>query len=84
MLADLDYPLRSHLAEGIDVGVKADMYKLMTTLKKQGKAIIMISEELLELIGMSDRMLILKDGEISAVINRSESLRENDIIKYLL
>ena len=75
----LDCPTR-----GIDVGVKADMYRLIMTLKKQGKAIIMISEELLELIGMSDRMLILKDGEISAEINRSESLRESDIIKYML
>ena len=75
----LDCPTR-----GIDVGVKADMYKLMMTLKKQGKAIIMISEELLELIGMSDRMLILKDGKINAEINRSESLRESDIIKHML
>ncbi|MGN1037850.1 MAG: phosphate ABC transporter ATP-binding protein, partial [Mailhella sp.] len=53
----LDEPTR-----GIDVGVKAAMYQLMMELKKQGKSIIMISEELLELIGMSDRMVLLKDG----------------------
>jgi ribose transport system ATP-binding protein len=56
----LDSPTR-----GIDVKVKADIYALMTDLKEKGKSIIMISEELPELIGMSDRILIMKDGKIN-------------------
>jgi ribose transport system ATP-binding protein len=75
----LDCPTR-----GIDVGVKADMYRLMTELKKAGKAIIMISEELLELIGMSDRMLILKDGEVQKELMRSAELAEKDVIEYII
>jgi ribose transport system ATP-binding protein len=75
----LDCPTR-----GIDVGVKADMYRLMMDLKKQGKAIIMISEELLELIGMSDRMLIFKDGEITKELRRSADLEEKDVIEYII
>lgn len=75
----LDCPTR-----GIDVGVKADMYKLMMELKAQGKGIIMISEELLELIGMSDRMMIFKDGKLSREFQRSESLSEKDIIDYII
>lgn len=75
----LDCPTR-----GIDVGVKADMYKLMMELKRQGKGIIMISEELLELIGMSDRMMIFKDGKLSHEFMRSESLSEKDIIDYII
>jgi ribose transport system ATP-binding protein len=75
----LDCPTR-----GIDVGVKADMYRLMMELKKAGKAIIMISEELLELIGMSDRMLIFKDGEIKKELKRSADLEEKDIIEYII
>ena len=75
----LDCPTR-----GIDVGVKADMYKLIMELKKQGKGIIMISEELLELIGMSDRMLIFKDGKMVKEFARSADLRENDIIEYII
>lgn len=75
----LDCPTR-----GIDVGVKADMYRLMMELKKAGKAIIMISEELLELIGMSDRMLIFKDGEIKKELKRSAGLEEKDIIEYII
>ncbi len=75
----LDCPTR-----GIDVGVKADMYKLIDDLKNSGKAIIMISEELLELIGMSDRMLIFKNGEISKEIFRSRGIEEKDIIQYMI
>ena len=56
----LDSPTR-----GIDVRVKADIYTLMTELKKQGKSIIMISEELPELLGMSDRIFIMKDGKFN-------------------
>jgi ribose transport system ATP-binding protein len=75
----LDCPTR-----GIDVGVKADMYKLMMDLKRQGKAIIMISEELPELIGMSDRMLIFKNGKISKELMRSADLEEKDVIEYII
>ena len=75
----LDCPTR-----GIDVGVKADMYRLMTELKKQGKGIIMISEELLELLGMSDRMMIFKDGKLAKEFTRSPDLSEKDIIEYII
>lgn len=75
----LDCPTR-----GIDVGVKADMYKLMMALKRQGKGIIMISEELMELMGMSDRMMIFKNGKLSAEIQRSADLEEKDLIEHII
>lgn len=75
----LDCPTR-----GIDVGVKADMYKLINQLKRSGKAIIMISEELPELIGMSDRMLIFKDGSITKEILRNKDIEEKDVIQYMI
>ena len=75
----LDCPTR-----GIDVGVKADMYKLMMDLKRQGKAIIMISEELLELIGMSDRIMLFKDGHFTKELMRSEELSEKTVIEYII
>ncbi len=75
----LDCPTR-----GIDVGVKADMYKLIMELKRQGKGIIMISEEMSELIGMSDRMLLFKDGQLTAQIMRSQSVGEKDIIQHII
>ncbi|MBQ3728176.1 MAG: sugar ABC transporter ATP-binding protein [Spirochaetales bacterium] len=75
----LDCPTR-----GIDVGVKAAMYQLIYDLKKQGKAIIMISEELPELIGMSDRMMLMKDGKISAYISRDKSVTEQTVIEHII
>ena len=75
----LDSPTR-----GIDVKVKADIYALMSEMKKQGKSIIMISEEILELLGMSDRILVMKDGEISGEFQRSAELTEEDIIAKMV
>lgn len=75
----LDCPTR-----GIDVGVKAAMYSLIYDLKKQGKAIIMISEELPELIGMSDRIMLIKNGKISAYIDRDRSVTEHTLIEHII
>ena len=57
---------------GIDVGVQSDIYDLLERLRKKKKAILMISEELPEVIGMSDRILIPKDGSLTAEIGRSK------------
>lgn len=75
----LDCPTR-----GIDIGVKAFMYQLMYRLKKEGKSILMISEELPELIGMSDRILIMKDGKIQKEFERSEGLNESALIREMV
>ncbi len=75
----LDCPTR-----GIDVGVKADMYRLIMNLKRQGKGIIMISEEMSELIGMSDRMLLFKDGQLTAEIMRNADVGEKDVIEHII
>ena len=75
----LDCPTR-----GVDIGVKASMYQLMHDMKKEGKSIIMISEELPELIGMSDRILIMKDGKFTHEALRSEGLTEHKLIEYII
>ena len=75
----LDSPTR-----GIDVKVKADIYALMADLRAEGKSIIMISEEIPELLGMCDRLLIMKDGTINAEFARRRDLSEEDIIEKML
>ncbi|MBR1485881.1 MAG: sugar ABC transporter ATP-binding protein, partial [Synergistaceae bacterium] len=75
----LDSPTR-----GIDVKVKQAIYALMSELTAQGKSIIMISEEIPELLGMSDRILIMKDGKINGEFYRSESLSEEDLIAKMV
>lgn len=75
----LDCPTR-----GIDIGVKTNIYNLITSLKREGKSIIMISEELPELIGMSDRVIILKSGKISGEFRREQQLTEAMLINYMV
>ena len=75
----LDCPTR-----GVDIGVKQAMYQLMMQLKEEGKSILMISEELPELMGMSDRIIIMKDGEITKEFERSADLSDAEIIKYMI
>ena len=69
---------------GVDVGVKTTMYQLLYRLKKEGYAIVIISEEMPELIGMSDRIEIMKDGAIAKEFVRREDLRDTDIIGYMI
>ena len=67
----LDEPTR-----GIDVGAKSEIHKLMGKLVEQGKAVIMISSELPEIIGMSDRVIVLHEGEYTGTLDRSEFSQE--------
>ena len=75
----LDSPTR-----GIDIGVKQDIYQLMNHMRKNGKSIIMISEELMELIGMCDRIIIMKDGAVSGEVLRSPDLNEQKLIAMMV
>ncbi len=75
----LDSPTR-----GIDIKVKQDIYQLMNHMRKSGKSIIMISEELMELIGMCDRIIIMKDGRTSGELTRSRDLDENSLITMMV
>lgn len=75
----MDCPTR-----GVDIGVKQFMYELIAEMKKQGKAILLISEELAELIGMADKIIIMKDFKITKEFIRSEDLSETDMIEYMI
>lgn len=68
----LDEPTR-----GIDVGAKYEIYCIIAELAKQGKSIIMISSEMAEIIGMSDRVMVMCDGRITGFIDRKEATQEN-------
>ena len=68
----LDEPTR-----GIDVGAKYEIYCIIAELAKQGKSIIMISSEMAELIGMSDRVMVMCDGKVTGFIDGAEASQEN-------
>ena len=63
----LDEPTR-----GIDVGAKSEVHKLISALAKEGKCIILISSELPEVLGMSDRIMVMHEGTVAGIMNRNE------------
>ncbi len=71
----LDEPTR-----GVDVGAKIEIYKIIQRLANEGMGVIFISSEMMEVIGMSDRVLVMHEGEISGELNRKE-LSEHNIMK---
>lgn len=68
----LDEPTR-----GVDIGAKKEIYDLMNQLAAQGVAIIMISSELPEVLGMSDRILVMHEGRLAAEFTKAEATQEN-------
>ncbi len=67
----IDEPTR-----GIDVGAKSEIHRLMCGLAKEGKAILMVSSEMPEILGMSDRILVMAAGRITAEFSRDEATQE--------
>lgn len=81
---DADIMILDSPTRGIDVMVKASIYQTMTDLKAQGVSIVMISEELMELIGMCDRILVLANGRVNGSFDRSKDLSEEMIIEKMI
>ena len=67
---------------GIDVGAKVEVYNVMNQLVKEGKCVIMVSSELPEVLGMADRVIVMREGKVMAEIERgSEHFNQEDIMK---
>lgn len=75
----IDEPTR-----GIDVGAKYEIYMLINELASQGKAIIMISSELPEILGMSDRVLVMKQGKISAEVTDVANATQEQLLNHAI
>jgi len=67
---------------GIDVGAKIEVYNIINSLVKQGVAVVMISSELPEILGMSDRVAVMHQGEITGVFDNDETLTQEKILYY--
>jgi inositol transport system ATP-binding protein len=77
LLGDLKLLILDEPTRGIDVGSKSEIHKLMTQFARQGLAIIMISSELPEILGMSDRVVVMSEGRIAGELKRSEANQES-------
>jgi len=76
LLTDPDILILDEPTRGIDVGAKAEIHKLMILLAKEGKTIIMISSELPEILGMSDRIMVMHEGKQTGIIERKDASQE--------
>ena len=69
---------------GIDGGAKADIYQLLRELSDEGKAIVLVSSELPEVLNVCDRILVFRDGKIVHEFEESGGLSEEDVVRYAL
>lgn len=81
MAADCDVLIFDEPTRGIDVGAKQEIYTLMREITSKGKSIIMISSDMPELIGMSDRVIVMSNGCIAGELDRKEFAQET-ILEY--
>lgn len=77
MAADLDIVIFDEPTKGIDVGAKQEIYQLMNDMVANGKAIIMVSSDMEEVLGMSDRIIVLHEGLIAGELTKEEFSQEN-------
>lgn len=68
----LDEPTR-----GVDIGAKKEIYSVINEMAAKGVAVIMVSSELPEVLGMSDRVMVVREGEVRGIINKEEANQEN-------
>lgn len=73
----LDEPTR-----GIDVGAKYEIYSIINTLADQGKGVLIISSELPEILGIADRIYVMREGKFTAEFTREDATQEK-IMKYM-
>ncbi len=77
LLTDPDILIIDEPTRGIDVGAKSEIHRLMSKLAAQGKAIIMVSSEMPEILGMSDRVVVMCDGRLVGEVSRENATQEN-------
>lgn len=79
---DPDVLIMDEPTRGIDVGAKHEIYEIMNELAAQGKAIIMISSEMSELLGMSDRVYVMCNGKLTGEIDEADKMTQADVMAY--
>lgn len=84
LVKDLEYIILDCPTRGVDIGVKAYIYKLLKEAKAKGLGIIMISDELQEAMGMSDRILVMKEHKTAGMLSRNCDFTEDKMMEVML
>ena len=80
LLSNPDILMLDEPTRGIDVGAKYEIYQLIINLAKEGKSVIMVSSEMPELIGITDRIMVMSNGYVSGIVNTRHASQE-EILK---
>ena len=83
LASELKFIILDEPTKGVDVGAKYAIYEIMRDLAKQGYAIVLISSEMPEVLGMSDRVAIMRDGRIAATLDVA-GLTQETILEYAM
>ena len=84
MSTDVDIIIFDEPTKGVDVAAKAEIYRLMEEMVAEGKSLIVVSSELPEVMGISDRILIMCEGELSGELVRGEDFNEDSILNLAI
>lgn len=83
MLTDFDVIIFDEPTKGVDIGARAEIYDLMVELAQQGKAIIMVSSDMPELLSLSDRIVVVVEGRVVDIVENKDITEEDLMKKYL-
>ncbi len=83
LLGDAEVYIFDEPTKGVDIGAKEEIYGIITDLARQGKMVIMVSSDMPELISMSDRIGVMRDGEMVAILPKEEATEQRLISEYL-
>ena len=83
LFTDSDIFIFDEPTRGIDVNAKSEFYKIISRLSQEGKAVLMISSDMPELVSMSDRLMVVRNGRITTILEGDE-ISENSIIRHAL
>lgn len=81
---DADILILDEPTRGIDVGAKYEIYLLMLEMVRQGKSVILISSELPEIFALSDRIVVLYEGEVRSCVENRPGLKPEDVMRFAL
>ena len=84
LIKDIDVLILDCPTRGVDVGVKAYIYQLMREMKEKGMSMILISDELTEVLGMSDRIIIMREGKVVGSLRRDEDFTQQKVVEGMI
>lgn len=84
MSTDVEIIIFDEPTKGVDVAAKAEIYRLMEEMVAEGKSLIVVSSELPEVIGISDRLIIMSEGQITGELTRKEDFVEDSIMNFAI